>query len=339
MNDERTRTGQDERSDGDLEALLLAAGARLQPPPEVAAQVRAAVEAEWRVTVAARQPRRRYTPWLAAAASVAALAAGVWLVAPQVMQGSTDVATVARVAGDVAVRHGQDASWQPLRAAATLQRGDEIRTAADGRVALRRTDGLDLRLDAATTVALNDADTARLTAGRIYVDAGVAGSAARDFVVATTLGQVRHLGTQYMAGIADGRLVVAVREGSVAVEDGREPVIARAGESLTIGSDGRVARGTVAPQQDDWAWAQSIVPEFAIEGRSLDEFLGWAARETGRQLVYASADAAREAEGIQLKGSVSGMTPEAAVAAVLTTTPSLQHRFAGSQLRIERASP
>ncbi len=162
----------------------------------------------------------------------------------------------------------------------------------------------------------------------------------RDFVISTALGQVRHLGTQYMAGLdRGGGLAVAVREGSVAVEGGREPLVARAGESLSVGRDGRVARGTVATQDEQWAWAQSIVPGFAIDGRSLDEFLGWAARETGRQLVYSSADAAREAERIKLKGSVSGLPPEAAVAAVLTTTPSLQHRFAGSQLRIEHASP
>jgi hypothetical protein len=187
---------------------------------------------------------------------------------------------------------------------------------------------------------MDDADTARLAAGQVYVDAGTAGAGSRDFVVATALGQVRHLGTQYMAGLdRGGGLAVAVREGSVAVEHAREPVIARAGESLAIGHDGRVTRGTVAAHDEHWAWTQSIVPEFAIEGRSLDEFLGWAARETGRQLVYGSAAAAREAEAIELKGSVSGLAPEAAVAAVLTTTPSLQHRFAGNQLRIERASP
>jgi len=35
--------------------------------------------------------------------------------------------------------------------------------------------------------------------------------------------------------------------------------------------------------------------EFAIEGRSLDEFLAWPVAKTGRKIVYTSADAAREA--------------------------------------------
>lgn len=337
MNDERTGTGHGE--DHDLEALLRATGPRLQPPAEMASQVRAAVEAEWRDMVAARQPRRRFTPWLAVA-SVATLAVGAWFVASQVMPGSASIASVARVTGGVAYRHEQDDSWQPLQVASTLRPGDEIRTGDDGRVALQFNDGLDVRLDTATILAMDDAATAQLAAGRVYVDAGAAGAGSRNFVIATALGQVRHLGTQYMAGLdRGGGLVVAVREGSVALEGGREPVIARAGESLTVGHDGRVARATVTAHDEHWAWAQSIVPGFAIEGRSLDEFLGWAARETGRQLVYASADTAREAERIELKGSVTGMAPEAAVAAVLTTTPSLRHRFAGNQLRIERASP
>lgn len=322
--------------DRDLEALLLAAGPRLQPSAEVAHDVRAAVEAEWRAIVAARQARRRYTPWLAAA-SVAALALGSWLVAPRLMQGPAEIASVARVTGSVDYRRESAGGWQPLQPGSTLQPGDEIRTAHDGRVALKLDGGLDLRLDAETTLAMNDADTAHLAAGQVYVDAGAAGAAARKFTIDTPLGQVRHLGTQYMAGLdRGGMLTIAVREGSVALDTGREPTIARAGESLTLAHDGRVVRGTVTAQDEQWAWAREIVPAFEIEGRSLDAFLAWAARETGTQLVYSSADAAREAEQIELKGSVSGMPPEAAVAAVLTTTPSLQHRFAGSQLRIER---
>lgn len=339
MNEERTPTSGDEGHERDLEQLLLAAGPRVQPPAGLADEVRAAVEAEWRTVVAARQPRRRFTPWLAVA-SVAALAVGAWLVAPQLLQGSASIASVARMSGGVEFRIDQDGVWQPLQVASTLRPGAEIRTAVDGRVALQFADGPDLRLDASTTLALDGPATAQLAAGRVYVDAGVARAGSPDFVIGTALGQVRHLGTQYMAGLDRSvGLVVAVREGSVAVESGREPLVARAGESLTLGHDGRVARGTVAAQDEQWAWAQSIVPEFAIEGRSLDEFLVWTARETGRQLVYSSAAAAREAERIELKGSISGLPPEAAVAAVLSTTPSLQHRFAGSQLRIERASP
>ena len=157
-------------------------------------------------------------------------------------------------------------------------------------------------------------------------------------MIGTPYGDVRHLGTQYVASIKDGLLQVAVREGSVAVDKGQMPVVARAGEALTIARDGAVSRSQFDVYGESWRWAESVAPEFAIEGRSLDEFLTWAGRETGRKIVYTSADAAREAETTQLKGSVAGLTPEAAVIAVFASEPELRQQIAGGQIRVERAS-
>ncbi len=118
----------------------------------------------------------------------------------------------------------------------------------------------------------------------MYVDAGAPGSGRDSFVIGTSNGDVRHLGTQYVASVRDGLLQVAVREGSVAVDKGRTPVVARAGESLTIARDGVVSRSPIDVYGDAWSWVESVAPEFAIDGRSLDEFLAWAGRETGRKM-------------------------------------------------------
>lgn len=335
MNDERERL--DAGDDADLAALLRAAGPRLTPPAEVAAEVRAAVAAEWRATVSARRPTVRLTPWLAAA-SVAALAVGSWLLAPQWTGATTTLATVARTTGPVEYRHGPEEEWRSLPIETALRRGDEVRTSTTGRVALRREDGLEVRLDAATALTLAALGTVRLDTGRVYVDAGRPATRASNFEVTTGFGNVRHLGTQYSVAVANVALAVAVREGSVVVEGDATPVTARAGERLTVQRDGSVARSTVAPHAEEWRWAQSVAPDFAIDGRSLDEFLAWAARETGRLLVYTSPAVAREAEQTVLKGAVAGLSPEHAVAAVLKTTPALEHRFAGGQLRIDRAA-
>jgi ferric-dicitrate binding protein FerR (iron transport regulator) len=345
MNHTRTGNEPDAGTDRDLEALLRTAGPRPQPPDAMAAQVRAAVEAEWRSSTAARtaaarrSPRasQRAAPWLMAA-SVAAVATGIWFYAPRFAQGPVEVATVARITGTVEHRSAGQSGWAPLAAAGALQSGDEIRTSAAGQVAVRRADGLEIRLDAGTTLAFEDSETAILAAGRAYVDSGAQPGATDDFTLSTPLGSVRHLGTQYLAAVAPGALQVAVREGSIAIEGSGTTVVARAGESLVIEPDGRVTRGAVASHGEAWSWAQAIAPEFVIEGRTLDEFLLWAARETGRQLVYASPETARLAETTQLRGSVSGLAPEDAVAGVLATTPALQHRMAGAQLRIEPAA-
>ncbi|HEX6571254.1 MAG TPA: FecR family protein [Steroidobacteraceae bacterium] len=316
--------------DAKLAALLRTAGPRPQPPADVTAVVRAAVADEWRAAVASRRARRPLAPWLAAAA-VAAVAVGVWLLAPGMLQPSTEVAAVARLTGAVEYRRAGSHAWQALDATASVASGDEVRTLPTGRVSLRVPDGLELRLDVATTVAFEDDDAARLHRGRVYVDAGPGAGA---FAIATALGDVRHLGTQYSVGLAGDTLDVAVREGSVTVDHDRKPVVARAGERITLQRDGRLLRSEVLRYGEQWQWAHAVAPTLAIDGRTLDEFLAWAARETGRQLVYTSPEAARVAEQTVLKGSVEGLSPEAAVAAVLTTTPSLEHRWAGAQIRI-----
>ncbi len=229
-------------------------------------------------------------------------------------------------------------AWQPLAAGADVTASDEIRTQASGRVAVRRTDGLDVRLDVDTQLAFNDAERASLASGSVYVDAGAPGSGRDGFVIGTANGDVRHLGTQYVASVSDGLLQVAVREGSVAVDKGKIPVMARAGESLTIARDGGVSRTQLDVYGDAWRWAESVAPEFVIAGRSLDEFLAWAGRETGRKIVYTSADAAREAESTLLRGSIAGLAPEAAVAAVFASEPGLRQQIAGGQIRVERAT-
>ncbi|MEY2919081.1 MAG: hypothetical protein RL261_386, partial [Pseudomonadota bacterium] len=91
--------------DADLASLLRAVGPRLQPPEDAMAEVRAAVAAEWRTTVAARQQvrmparRRVMQPWMAMAASVAAIAIAVGIALPRWNGAGDPVATVARVSG------------------------------------------------------------------------------------------------------------------------------------------------------------------------------------------------------------------------------------------------
>jgi ferric-dicitrate binding protein FerR (iron transport regulator) len=337
MTDERTDPATDRDDDAELRALLQSAGARPLPPAAVTEGVRAAVAAEWRSVVAARRPQRRVVPWLAAA-SAAAVAVGAWFALSQPAEPGAVLATVARLDGPAEVRRGS-ASWETITVGAELRGGDRVRTPATGRLALRRMNGLEVRLDVGTAVALEDDDRARLEAGRVYVDSGPDGARTDRFAVATEFGAVRHLGTQYSVSVARASMAVAVREGNVAIDHGGGHVLASAGESLTVGADGRLERAALAPHDAAWGWAEAAAPAFAIDGRTLDEFLTWAARETGRHLVYASAVAAREAQQTLLQGSVDGLAPEQAIDAVLMTTPALKARVGGAQLRIEQALP
>jgi ferric-dicitrate binding protein FerR (iron transport regulator) len=315
MADESTRIGQD---DGDLARLLAATGTRNQPSERVTAEVRAAVEAEWRRSVSATRRRHQYTQW-AIAAGVAVAAVALWVARPLYLAEPGPVASVARVIGDVQVDTG-DGRWTPLAAGSPVKAGTAIRTDSDGLVALSMTDGVALRLDSGTRLVFRNADEASLSQGAVYVDSGPeTGAPAADFLLETPRGSVRHLGTQYQARLAEGNLRVGIREGHVEVSSARGDVLGGAGELLVVGDAG-AARSRLASTASEWKWVNDVTPPFSIEGRSVDDFLSWAGRETGRRVVYSSPVAAQQARSVTLRGTVEGLPPDQAVVAVLSTT-------------------
>lgn len=314
-----------------LGSLLRGAGSRAQPPESVAREVRAAVEAEWRSVVRGRTvtpirpSRRRFTGGvLALAEGVGALAIGLRLL-PSTSPPGPVVARVDRTVGGVEL--GSDGSgWQSPAAGGAIRQGQEFRTGPGGRAAVRFPGGASLRLDAGTTVAFEAPDRLALRAGAVYLDSGASSPVpGPGLVVATRFGTVRHLGTQYEVRVQPADLLVSVREGSVAVsgsatDSAAGPSEAGAGEQLRVDGAGRISRVPLPPGGKAWAWIGSITPTYAIEQRPLPEFLAWVARETGRQLEFASADARAQAAGVTLRGSIEGLAPDAALAAVLATT-------------------
>lgn len=330
MNEHRTPGEDDEM---DIARLLAKTGPRTQPSAAAAAEVLSAVAAEWRREVEARAVRRRYTGW-AVAAGVAVAAVGAWLASPLYLPEPAAVATVARVVGDVSVEAGAG-QWVPLSAGNVVRSGVVLRTGAGGRAALNLESGVQMRLDVGTELALNDVDEATLSRGAVYVDSGVAAGGDARFILETPAGDVRHLGTQYSAALDDSALRVGVREGRVEVTGQRASLIAGAGELLVI-DDGRVSRSALARNAPEWDWVGNVVPPFEIEGRSVHEFLAWASRETGHDVVYASPDVERLANRVTLSGTVEGLPPQQAVDAVLATT-SLSARVADGRIEVAAA--
>ena len=333
MNDPTRHDTSDEL---DVAALLRAVGARPAASAQAMAEARAAVAAEWHALVAARRRRRRFAGW-AAAAGIAVAGLGIWLVRPLLESQPQVVATLTRVVGDVEQSRG-DGRWTPLEPAGSIASGTQLRTASDGRAALQLDGGVELRLDARTLLAFDDRSHASLARGAVYVDSGSAsGAPGPSFELDTPAGRVAHLGTQYEARILEGGVQVAVREGRVRLSHAAGDIVGEAGESLTVQGE-RVVRAPLAPTDAQWNWVAHVTPPFSIEGRSVEDFLVWAARQTGRTIVYASGDAARQARSVTLSGTVADLTPDEAVAAVLSTT-SLQPEIGTEHIRVEAAQP
>ena len=322
--------------DDDIAQLLRKAGERERPDMTMRAEVRAAVEAEWRQLVSARDRWRRRAVW-AMAAGVAMAAVGVWLVRPMLIPGPEAVAVLERTTGTVEGRVDAGRDWQLLSPGAPITALQEIRTAADARASLTLSSGIELRIDQATRLAFDRTGEASLHQGAAYVDTGPGADPRADgFALRTSSGTVRHVGTQYEARLGGVGLRVAIREGSVRIDTPNGPVSGAAGEQILL-ADGRVSRRELPTDDAAWDWVGSVSPAYAIEGRTLSEFLRWAARETGRDLVFSSADVEREAARIVLRGSVEGLGPDESVAAVTATT-GLNIVVASGRIEVEPAS-
>lgn len=325
------KQGEDLESDDGIEALLREVGARDLPAPELMQKVRDAVHVEWRQMVEQRARRRRFTG-LAIAASVAGIALAVAFTT-LMLPRSVVLAQVARVSGSLQIDTAGAGEWRPIVAGEQVKTGDIIRTDAGSSAALKLADGVSVRVAAGSLLELAAADRIALERGGLYVDAGKEHGSQDTLLVQTPFGSVRHLGTQYQVLTARDGIAVSVREGRVEIANTFGTHTAVAGEQVQVQSPDQVIRSQISPQDASWQWAVQIAPAMTIENQPLSGFLDWVARETGRQVVYASDAAHSQAQALILRGSVGELTPEQALEAVLATT-SFTHRESGDVIEI-----
>jgi ferric-dicitrate binding protein FerR (iron transport regulator) len=312
--------------DAAIARLLRASGKREQPAEDLERHIRAAVHAEWRATVAQRG-RLRQRIWMAAAASILVLVAGLWVMQTRLSAPGTLVAKLDRLEGSVNVSEQSPLSWltgnrwrvvQPreqMRARAALQ------TRHDGRAALTVGDSISLRLDHDTRIAFIDEGRIEVLHGAVYVDAGAAPAGRGRLLLDTPAGAVRHVGTQYEVRVLPAGTRIRVREGRVELSDaaGASEQLT-AGEQLFVALDGAHSRASAAASGSEWSWIGEVAPPIDIEGRPLSDLLDWVARETGRRVVFVDAQTEAEAASAVLHGSVAGLSPDEALQAVLPTT-------------------
>jgi len=350
-NQQDLRPGEEEA----LRGLLREMAPEAEPPPEVRERIRLAVAAEWRAAVtpvpasgggsnaarsaaSARAARRWQRPAMALAASVAVAAIVLGIFQAGLPTDTPVAATLARVSGPVeAGGEGRgNSGWQPVAAGQALTVGQQVVTGPRGKAALALPRGVTLRLDANTRIALAGIDRVVVERGAVYLDAGDRPTTGSSVRIDTAFGSTRHLGTQYEVRVLPAAMQVSVREGRVetAPDIGRTPVVAQAGEKVVIGTNGAVSRGNLDRRDPRWNWIAEVTPPYAIEDRRLAEFLAWVCRETGRELTFATQDAEAIAQSIVLRGSVAGLSPDEALAAVMATT-NLTYRDDNGRLIVQ----
>jgi ferric-dicitrate binding protein FerR (iron transport regulator) len=291
--------------DRDIERLLRHAGPRPAVPDDVARRVRAATHAAWRGGRERRTPRWSLGWGLAAAAAVILALATIgvarrWTAPPGV------VARVESAVGAVDVQVGYD-----------VARGTVLRTPEAGRLALRTGAGHSVRLDGGSTLTLRSGTVFALERGAVYVDARASGD--DPLAIDTPFGEVRHVGTQYEVRLLDRSLRLQVREGRAEVRHGARTLPVDAGSELTLDADGATRQAALPPYGPRWDWVQQVAPAPEIDGRPLHELLEWVERECGQEIAFEDPALAARSSNIVLSGSIRGLSPLAALEAVLPT--------------------
>jgi ferric-dicitrate binding protein FerR (iron transport regulator) len=327
----------DDDNEEGLAQLLREAGARDVPSAELMQDVRRAVHAEWQSVVAQRRRRN----WLVGSGLAASVAVAVLATTIGLKIGSSPAApveSVARVEGTLQMTTDGGEKWRVVQARETLMEGATLRTNGETRAALDFGDGVSVRIDAGSLLELKSQDRIALDDGAVYVDAeprtDVQARAAQQLSIETLYGTVRHLGTQYLLRTVRAGVEVSVREGQVEIVSPERRLEAASGEQLTFAGNGEVSRSDISAQDSRWHWASDIAPVFDIERQPLARFLEWVARETGKQIAYATPEIRARAEQMLLRGSVTDLPPEQALAAVLATTP-FKYQSGGSEIQIE----
>jgi ferric-dicitrate binding protein FerR (iron transport regulator) len=295
-----------------IESLLKLAGERDRPSAAGTARAREAARESWaralEVTSASSASRaRRRWPFVLAAAAVLVVVAFAWpwwrMTAPAGI-----VASVAHVEGDVRLTGGGGR----LEAAGTLRSGDTLIT-GEGLVALTLGDTLSLRVGRSSRLRFDRDGHVTLIEGAVYVDSGglQPGAALR---IATPVGEVRHVGTQFQVQVRERLTRVQVREGRVVMTmKGASPLDLAAGDlAETDGRALRLERG-VASFGAEWEWAAMTGMVFDIENRPLSELLAWLAREHGWQLRHADTSLVARVQEIRLHGSMRGLDGRAMI--------------------------
>ena len=293
-----------------VEALLARATPRPEPPAADARMIRAAVESEWRSVTDRRRTRRRWAQFAVAASLVLAVFASLDFAGT----GNVEPARVAEIGkrfGSIYVL-GDNAELVEGNNLSSVTTGQTLLTGDDSGIALAWGTGGSLRIDENTRIEFRSRDSVYLQSGRVYFDstpglaaAGFSGGSGTGLTVATDFGEVRHIGTQFMAAAEGGQLIISVREGEVVVDSAGRSTPASEGQQLAMTASGAFDVLNIGTHGGAWTWVEQTAPGASLDGRTVSELLDWVSRETGLALEYGSQQARLGAERSVLNGQLN----------------------------------
>lgn len=287
-----------------LEALFKHASSRQRAPRDMEQKIRAELFDQWGRQTRQRRLRRQLVGWAIAASVVLVVLVSTDLLRrPEPAIQGVLVASVEKRLGDVYIRDG-DGKEALLASDSQVFAGSELSTSGNSRLSMSWANGESVRMDQNSRLELISETEISLRSGKLYIDSGGANDEDRVLVVQTPSGPVRHIGTRYITSVMGKQVTVSVRDGEVAVGSGQKQTIAMQGQKLQFTGNGQASSSAILTYGEEWRWTELVAPRFNTDGRSLDEFLEWVGRETGREIRYASTTAKLAATQTRMHGDV-----------------------------------
>jgi ferric-dicitrate binding protein FerR (iron transport regulator) len=331
MKQEPGKSKDTNRDDETMERLLRLAGPRKPIPSDLEARVYGRVHQEWlassRPPEADRVYRNVHRAWSRKGRNARirqwgfplAMAASIVVAVVLIRQPDPSRAVPGAI-GTVARVVGAQAAGQLPESGQEVYPGMAFTTGPEQGISLLLTDNISFRIGENSTIEAVGAHEFRVLQGRVYADTGDLMYRRSNLLVLTPVAAVRDIGTQF-AVIVDGNdLEIAVREGRVDVRQDGTVSVAVAGERMQLDAGGIGTVEALLPHDAYWRWTSSLAPAFDIEGKSLLEFLRWAARETGKRLEFEDQDLRMAAMRVDLHGTVADIPPIEALQSVMATT-------------------
>jgi len=317
-------------NESQIAELLKKTGTRQLPPSVLADEVYSNVKSVWQEEVDLR--RRKFKQRFFAIAAGFMLMIGAGFMAISMPEGSSNgmnqFASVTQ-AINVVEQRVDDQAWSVAYLAsdsssvgssgASTAEFQELRTGTDSYAFVAMDTGFEIRLDSNTQVLFRSREEIEVLSGAVYVDSNQL-KKGRHLLVNTPFGQTRDIGTQYEVRLLDDTLRVQVREGRVDVTTEAGLWAAKAGERIVLADNKVISKSELKPDDESWQWTQNVGKKFQIDGQTLDAYLHWLERESGKRTVYQSDEAETAAKATILHGTIDGLGVLDSLPAVLATT-------------------
>jgi len=304
-----------------LDTLFSYASSRPTAPADDEAAIRTAIFAQWQKATV-RRKRKRYLSALGLAASLVLTVIVVTnLQDPtQAVSNYEQLASLKAQEGDVFVHNIEDDNLTAHQLAdGQFYANQVISTNTGARMALEWKTGESIRVDENSELALISISEIELISGRVYLDTKHVIQAGSSFVITTFAGPIRHLGTQYMAGIKGKTVTLSVREGEVYLDAANAEILVHKGEQVSIGPAGKPEVRPVQTFGRMWEWTSLVTPELNLDGLSAFEFIRWAGRESGREVEFLDVATKKMSMETLLRGKVN-LSPDDALDLILLTS-------------------